>query len=70
MVSEAGDPVPPVVIYDANLLYPFHTRNLFVQLGVHHYVAPRWTDEIHGEWIETSSRMAERPGSGCFAHAT
>jgi hypothetical protein len=51
MAFEADARVPPVVIYDANLLYPFHTRNLFVQLGVHHFVAPRWTDAIHDEWL-------------------
>jgi len=41
----------PVVVYDANLLYPFHTRNLFIQLAVEGFVAPRWTDAIHNEWI-------------------
>jgi len=41
--------LPPVVVYDANLLYPFHLRNLFVQLGVDYLVSPRWTDTIHDE---------------------
>lgn len=51
MASEGGAQSPPVVLYDANLRYPFHLRNLFVQLGVNHLVAPRWTDAIHDEWI-------------------
>jgi hypothetical protein len=51
MTSEGDAQDPPVVLYDANLLYPFHLRNLFVQLGVNHLVAPRWTDAIHDEWI-------------------
>ena len=51
MASEGGTQSPPVVLYDANLLYPFHLRNLFVQLGVNHIVRPRWTDAIHDEWI-------------------
>jgi len=51
MASEIGAESLPIVLYDANLLYPFHLRNLFVQLGVHHVVAPRWTDAIHDEWI-------------------
>lgn len=51
MVSEGGTRPPPIVLYDANLLYPFHLRNLLVQLGVHRIVAPRWTDAIHDEWI-------------------
>jgi hypothetical protein len=42
---------PPIVLYDANLLYPFHLRNLMVQLGVDQIVQPRWTDAIHDEWI-------------------
>ena len=41
----------PKVLYDANLLYPFHLRNLLIQLGVHGLVQPRWTDAIHDEWI-------------------
>ena len=41
----------PQVLYDANLLYPFHLRNFLVQLGVHGLVRPRWTDAIHEEWI-------------------
>jgi hypothetical protein len=51
MGSEGGAQAPPVVLYDANLLYPFHLRNVLVQLGVNHIVAPRWTDAIHDEWI-------------------
>ncbi|HTW72506.1 MAG TPA: PIN domain-containing protein [Acetobacteraceae bacterium] len=51
MDSDGEPRSPPIVLYDANLLYPFHLRNLFVQLGVNHIVAPRWTDAIHDEWI-------------------
>ena len=42
---------PPVVVLDANLLYPFHLRNLLVQFGVDGIIAPRWTERIHEEWI-------------------
>ena len=49
MASEGH--APPIVLYDANLLYPFHLRNLFVQLGVNNIVQPRWTDAIHDEWM-------------------
>lgn len=51
MASEDGTRARPVVLYDANLLYPFHLRNLFIQLGVDYVVSPRWTDAIHEEWI-------------------
>ena len=42
---------PPVVVLDANLLYPFQLRNLLVQFGVDGVIAPRWTARIHEEWI-------------------
>ena len=42
---------PPVVVLDANLLYPFQLRNLLVQFGVDGIIAPRWTERIHEEWI-------------------
>jgi hypothetical protein len=51
MASDLAGQAPPVVLYDANVLYPFHLRNLLIQLGVHGIVSPRWTDAIHDEWI-------------------
>ncbi len=57
-MASDGDAPPRIVLYDANLLYPFHLRNLLIQLGVNYIVAPRWTDEIHDEWVGIS-----RPGS-------
>lgn len=50
MASDRPSPLSPVVL-DANLLYPFHLRNLLVQLGVDSVIAPRWTMRIHQEWI-------------------
>jgi hypothetical protein len=44
MASDADDvtpAAPPVVVLDANLLYPFHLRNLLVQLGADAVIAPR-----------------------------
>lgn len=46
-----GPGSPPLVVLDANLLYPFHLRNLLVQFGVDSVIAPRWTARIHAEWI-------------------
>jgi hypothetical protein len=51
MVPEDAARLPPIILYDANLLYPFHLRNLLIQLGVNYIVSPRWTDTIHDEWI-------------------
>jgi hypothetical protein len=42
---------PPVAIYDACVLYPFHLRNLLVQCAVDRLVDARWSDGIHDEWI-------------------
>jgi hypothetical protein len=42
---------PSVVIFDACILYPFHLRNIVVQIAVDRLVDARWTDEIHDEWI-------------------
>jgi hypothetical protein len=46
----------PVVLYDASVLYPFHLRNLLVQLAVERVVTARWTDAIHEEWIGALAR--------------
>ena len=42
----------PTLLLDANVLYPFHLRNLLVQLAVDGLIAARWTDAIHAEWID------------------
>jgi hypothetical protein len=51
---------PSVVIFDACILYPFHLRNIAVQIAVDRLVDARWTDEIHDEWIRTL--VADVPG--------
>ena len=42
---------PSIVIFDACVLYPFHLRNIVVQIAVDRLVDARWTDKIHDEWI-------------------
>ena len=49
-----------VVIFDACVLYPFHLRNIVVQIAVDHLVDARWTYEIHHEWIR--NLVADMPG--------
>lgn len=51
---------PPVAVYDACVLYPFHLRNLLIQLAVDGLVDARWTDEIHAEWMRNLA--ANNPG--------
>lgn len=50
-MASDGPASAPVVLLDANLLYPFHVRNLFIQLGVERLIEVRWTQAIHAEWI-------------------
>lgn len=52
MASDPGTLTPPVVLLDANLLYPFHLRNLLIQFGVERLIDVRWTNAIHEEWID------------------
>jgi predicted nucleic acid-binding protein len=52
---------PPVAIYDACFLYPFHLRNVLVQCAVDGLVEARWTDEIHAEWVRNLA--ANSPGT-------
>ncbi|QLF71630.1 PIN domain-containing protein (plasmid) [Peteryoungia desertarenae] len=42
---------PPVTVYDACVLYPFHLRNVLIQCAFDGLVEARWTDEIHDEWM-------------------
>ncbi len=42
---------PPVAVYDACVLYPFHLRNILIQCAFDGLVEARWTDEIHDEWM-------------------
>ena len=51
---------PSIVIFDACVLYPFHLRNIVVQIAVDRLVDARWTDEIHGEWMR--NLVASVPG--------
>ncbi len=46
---------PPIAVYDACVLYPFHLRNLLVQCAVDRLVEARWTEEIHDERIRNLS---------------
>jgi hypothetical protein len=49
---------PSVAVFDACILYPFHLRNILIQLAVDRLVEARWTDEIHDEWIRNVAARA------------
>ncbi len=39
------------VVCDANVLYSAALRDLLMELAVGDVFEPRWTEEIHGEWM-------------------
>lgn len=41
----------PVVLCDANVLYSILMTDLILSLGEAGLFRPRWTNEIHEEWI-------------------
>lgn len=49
---------PPVAVYDACVLYPFHLRNVLIQCAFDGLVEARWTDDIHDEWIRNLAANA------------
>lgn len=42
---------PPVAVYDACVLYPFHLHNVLIQCAFDDLVEARWIDDIHDEWM-------------------
>lgn len=51
---------PPVVVYDACVLFPLNLRNVLVQCAEDRVVDARWTDDIHVEWIENLLQHDDR----------
>lgn len=56
--------MPFTVIYDANVLYPFHLRDILIRVAQAGLVHARWTekilDECFGNLIEQRPELAER----------
>src|SRR3990167_4305326 len=42
---------PPIVVYDACVLYPAALRDLLMHLALTDLYQAKWTEEIHDEWI-------------------
>ena len=49
----------PIVVYDANVLYPAQLRDLLMRLAVAGLVRAHWSDQIHEEWMENV--LSNRP---------
>ena len=56
--------MPFTVIYDANVLYPFHLRDLLIRVAQAGLVHARWTNAILDEWFnqltENRPELADR----------
>jgi hypothetical protein len=50
------------VIYDACVLYPAPLRDVLMEIATEHIFMPRWTDQIHDEWI--GNLLKNRPDLG------
>ena len=50
-----------IALLDANVLYPAALRDVLVTLGAFNVYAPRWTNQIHDEWIRNV--VLNRPGT-------
>ena len=42
----------PVVLYDANVLYPAQLRDFLMRLALGKVARAHWTESIHEEWTE------------------
>lgn len=51
--------MPPIVVYDANVLYPATLRDLLMHLAIIGALEARWTNAIHDEWMRNV--LANRP---------
>lgn len=48
-----------IAVLDACVLYPPSLRDLLMRVAVAHVYEPRWTEEIHAEWIRNV--LADNP---------
>jgi len=49
----------PVVVLDACVLYPAGLRSLMMWLAVHGLIRPKWSEQIHEEWMRNV--LKDRP---------
>jgi hypothetical protein len=71
----------PIVVLDACVLYPAGLRSLMMWLAVHGLIRPKWTEQIHDEWmrnvlkdrsdltrkqLERTRRLMDEHGGDCL----
>ena len=52
--------MPPVAVLDACVLYSASLRDLFMWLALAGVYFPKWTEEIHEEWIRNVLEGVEK----------
>jgi PIN domain-containing protein len=52
-------PKCPIVVLDACVLYPAALRSLMMWMAVHSLIRPKWTEQIHDEWMRNV--LKDRP---------
>jgi hypothetical protein len=61
MSDAAGTRDYPIIVCDANAFYSIVTTDLILSLGVAELFRPRWTNQIHDEWMR--NLLANRPAT-------
>ncbi len=71
----------PIVVLDACVLYPAGLRSLMMWLAVHELIRPKWSEQIHEEWmrnllkdrpdltrvqLERTRRLMDQHGGNCL----
>lgn len=53
------------VIYDANILFPFHVSHILVFMAARRLVNAKWTAKIQQEWLENIAKKYPEDLDGC-----
>jgi hypothetical protein len=55
----------PIVVYDANILFPFHVGHILTFTAVRRLVLAKWTEKIQAEWLENIAKIFPDELEGC-----
>lgn len=57
------------VVYDANVLFPFHVGHILVFMASRRLVVAKWTTEIQQEWLDNIAEKYPDDLEGCRSAA-
>jgi predicted nucleic acid-binding protein len=55
----------PIVVYDANVLFPFHVGHILTFMAFKRLVLAKWTEKIQTEWLESIAEKYPDDFEGC-----